>query len=190
MPAVPDSATVDATPLRQPSRPIRRHRGRRGVWKRAAADSDGDWSAATLAAMAADTGAPAPAIANAGRQPAAWSRRPDASLAERVARLGRVYDRLLALTAGERAHRAAGKTRTASDLGAVRVDVLDALSSAERDEMLLIAIGRAAPGLRLCQDCGGLAGAGHACARCPVSHPGEQTPEPELVDTAGGTSGG
>lgn len=74
----------------------------------------------------------------------------------RIARLGRLYDRLLSLTAGERAYRAAGDQKIASALAAERVDILDDLSSNDRDEMLLIAIGRHAPSL---------------CVNCVSDHP-------------------
>lgn len=77
----------------------------------------------------------------------------DSSLEARTARLGTVYDRLLLLTAAERAYRKGGDQRTAGALAAERVDVLDELTSGERDEMLLIVIGRNAPQLHLCNTC-------------------------------------
>lgn len=144
-------------------RRIRRHRSRRGFWP---VERQGTWSPAHMAVLQSP-------VLGTGRLTAGLHPIADASPAERVKRLGGVLDRLLALTGGERAHRAAGQARRARDLAAVRVDVLDTLSRTDRDEMLLIAMDRAAPALRSCPTCGGLAGADHACARCPVVGTGE-----------------
>lgn len=77
----------------------------------------------------------------------------DSSVKARIARLGTVYDRLLNLTGGERAYRAAGDQATATALAAERLDILTELTRGEAEEILLVAIGRAAPALRLCGVC-------------------------------------
>jgi hypothetical protein len=155
-----DSIAVEVSAVEvseAPPRAIRRHRRGGGVW-----DTTRDrWRPEELAAIRASLAEPDPA------PPLPV----DTSLAERVARLGEVLDGLLRLTGGERAYRDGGLPGMARRRAAQRIDALDALTGQERDELLLIAIARAAPRLHLCKGCRAATGAEEVCAECRPAQP-------------------
>jgi hypothetical protein len=103
----------------------------------------------------------------AEREPLAAACRPlDASLDDRAARLGRVYDRLVHLTSRVYAYRRAGLLALAQVRDGQRVDTLAELSPTELGELLMYALDQHAPVLYLCRCCRAGIGPATTCAEC------------------------
>jgi hypothetical protein len=112
-------------------------------------------------------------------------------LLQHATALGVILTRLAAIGAAQRIYQEAGRDEIAETLRDEFVSLLDGMSDAERADLLVLAIGRCAPTIAMCQRCGHAHEAsrpcpGPSCPTCGEPIPGllSQCEDPRCVALA------